>query len=650
MRFSVLLTISLLFSLPGMCQGAGKQMPLTSHQTKPDTNHIRWLLDQGKALEKSLPDTAAYFCKKATALAVSLKQQDFLIECMQQHIGMLNNEARFESALLLAQEHIKMADRLKMPSAQLQAYNEAANEYQYLGDYERATEFYLRSLKKAAAIGDTRMQRKINNNLGSIFIGLKDYATGYAYSTRAYFMAKAAKDTITMGNCMVNMGVAELNEKKYQQALQHFDEAQIIGAHIPDMTLVADALSDKGLVYLTINDLRAATASYQEQKRIADRYNLPYEKLYSLFQLAMVEKKKGNLKNAANYASRAIAIGEAIGTADELMEMYDSMAAIKKQIGDFGSALSFKDKYESINDSLRNKEVQTNIEHLNIQYRSAQKDKQIAEQNLNIERNRTALERKNVWIFASLSGLSALFVILMISLRSYRHRQKLHRQQLLTLQKQYELDTLKASTQARDEERDRIAREMHDDIGSALTTILYLCDELKTGYKEGPGSPVHRIADTATSVVDKMNEIVWSMNSEYDSIEDLIAYTRQHCAEFLSAHGLRYQLNQPAFTSSLPLTGEQRRNIYLALKEALHNIVKHASASEVCMSFSVIDNSLVVSVGDNGKGFRQSSAFGNGIKNMRRRMEIIGGRFEINGEQGTQIHLQCPLRATADPI
>ena len=642
-KSSLLIAFTFFFYLHAICQQAGKELSFATARKNADTSQTHWLLDRGKTLESSHPDSSVYYYKKATALALALKQQRLLLACMEQHIELLNYEAKYEEALTLAQQHVAMANQLNDHRVQMQAYNEAANEYEYMGDYEPATEYYLKSLQLATNIGDMKMQRKINNNLGSVFIALKDYATGYNYSSRAYYKAQEDKDTSTMANCLVNMGVAELHQKKYRQALLDFDEAEKIGYRITDMTLVADALSDKGLVYLTTHNLSAAAASYNQQKSIADKYDLPYEKLYSLFQLAMVEKEKGNFKTANDYTARAIAIGESIGTADELMEMYDSMSVIKAKTGDFKSALFYKNKYVAIDDSLRNQQVQTNIHHLNIQYRTAQKDKQIAEQNLSIERNKRAIEKKNMWIFVSFAGIIALTVILILSIRSYRHKQKLYKQELLTLQKENEVNTLKAKMQAREEERDRIAREMHDDIGSALTTILYLSDDLKTQDKEAAIYSAERITTTASSVVDKMNEIIWSMNPDYDTLNNLIAYTRQHCAEFLRDHGLRYHLDLPQTISDLPLSGEQRRNIYLIIKEALHNIVKHAHATEVNIAFHLNDKNLDIAIHDNGKGLIQTSPFGNGLKNMRHRIQNIGGNFEIISGAGTTVKLKCPL-------
>jgi signal transduction histidine kinase len=140
-----------------------------------------------------------------------------------------------------------------------------------------------------------------------------------------------------------------------------------------------------------------------------------------------------------------------------------------------------------------------------------------------------------------------------------------------------------------------------------------------------------------------MNEIIWSMNPDHDTLNDLIAYTRRHCAEFLRDHELPYELDIPGTIADLPLSGEQRRNIYLVIKEALHNIVKHAHATNVQIVFRLNGQRLNVIIHDNGKGLQKDLYSGNGITNMRRRVENIGGSFSIESGTGTTVKLDCPL-------
>jgi len=612
--------------------------------TPENKEKIEIYLDYGKSLAGSNPDSAEIFYEKAKELAEHLNDLKGMSKYLSYQINLFNQKAQFEEGLTAAQKDIAIAQQSKDPKILIKAYNDVANEYEYLADYQQASEYYIKSLKLATDANNLEMQSKIEDNLASIFLWLKDYSLAYTYSTKAFVIAQQRHDTVTMGNCLLNTGVAEIHQKKYKDALSHFIQSEKIGYRIPDMSLVADALSDEGLVYYTIHNLEAANEKYRQELDLSQKFNLLYEQLYALFQLAVIEKEKNNFQQAAQYASRAIAIGEELNTPAELMEMYDTMSVIKQKLGKSAEALLFKNKYVAINDSITNAQIQTNIHHLNIQFHSAQKDKKIAEQNLSIEKNKAAIEKKNMLLFIFLGGIVALIAILILSIRNYRHKQKLHQQSLLTLQKQHELETLKEKMQAREEERDRIGREMHDDIGSALTTILYLSDELKTKSKDSDPTIASKISSTATGIVDKMNEIIWSMNRQYDTLDDLVAYTRQHAVEFLQTHSLKYHFHAPESIPDIHISGEQRRNIYLVIKESLHNIVKHSDASEVNISFQ-INEGLQACIHDNGKGFQMQNQrrFGNGLKNMQQRMESIGGSFEIENNNGTTVKLYCPL-------
>ncbi len=198
--------------------------------------------------------------------------------------------------------------------------------------------------------------------------------------------------------------------------------------------------------------------------------------------------------------------------------------------------------------------------------------------------------------------------------------------------------------QGKEAERKRIAGEMHDDIGSSLTTIMYLSNNLNSNDEQLKNKTINKITTTAGFVVDKMNEIIWSMNKEYDTLEDLITYIRYNTVQLLENFNMNYKFKIPSEIPSISLSGEKRRNIYLVVKEAVHNIIKHAEATEAEIEF-IIDGNIKINIIDNGKGFDETehSKFGNGLKNMKSRMETIGGRFSIFCNGKTNITISLPL-------
>lgn len=207
-----------------------------------------------------------------------------------------------------------------------------------------------------------------------------------------------------------------------------------------------------------------------------------------------------------------------------------------------------------------------------------------------------------------------------------------------------ELDKYKAIMEARDKERNRIAQEMHDDIGSGLTSIRLLSEIAKAKSNLQGMEEVEKISASANNLIEKMNEIIWSMNSRNDSLPNLIAYIRHQVVEFFEPFTIKLRIITPESIPEIVISGETRRNIVLAVKEALHNIIKHANATNVEVHFNLANN-LEILICDNGTGIdpREIQHHNNGLRNMEERMKAIGGDFTLGGEMGTIVTFLVPI-------
>jgi signal transduction histidine kinase len=208
--------------------------------------------------------------------------------------------------------------------------------------------------------------------------------------------------------------------------------------------------------------------------------------------------------------------------------------------------------------------------------------------------------------------------------------------------KEYEKEL--AVFKAQQQERNRISADMHDELGSGLTAIRLMSEIAKNKMKEETPKEIDRISNSADDVLNKMNAIIWSMNSGNDSVDNLISYIRQYATEYLDGTSVHCTINTPPLVKSLELSGDKRRNIFLCVKETLNNTLKHSKASEVKIDFEV-NHSLVINISDNGIGIdlQNLRMFGNGIQNVRRRMEAIGGGVKIANNNGTMTTLFLPL-------
>lgn len=237
------------------------------------------------------------------------------------------------------------------------------------------------------------------------------------------------------------------------------------------------------------------------------------------------------------------------------------------------------------------------------------------------------------WWFRLAMG-SVIILAAMYAIRFY-YRRKLEKQMSL-LEKQ----------QAIEKERTRIATDMHDDLGAGLSRIKFLSETI--GIKKQKQIPIEddisSIRQYSHEMIDKMGEIVWALNERNDSLSDLLSYTRAYAVEYLSQNGIQSVVNAPDQLPAGFVSGEYRRNIYLSVKEALHNIVKHSGAQQVVITVE-LDHWLVITIADDGAGFstRDINPYSNGLMNMKKRMTDIGGSLEIVHEKGTTIRLKAPV-------
>ncbi|GAC1705982.1 MAG: hypothetical protein NVS9B7_13470 [Flavisolibacter sp.] len=442
----------------------------------------------------------------------------------------------------------------------------------------------------------------------------------------------------------MNLALCKKATGKYLDAEQELKEVLVLGRILEDYSLELDSYNNLGGLYNQIKEYSKAIEIFETALKIAIKNKNPGYELIALQGLAESFQKKGRLAEADQQAQKAIRIAILINARQELDELYLRAALIREDLGDYKMALFYNKEYQKLNDTLLNEKIRDNINDMEVQYQTATKDKAIAEQSLALEKNKIDIRNKNMWLGILIIGVLLFIALTVLSFRFYRQKQALNQQAIRTLENEKEVIRLKSVLEGKDEERQRISKEMHDDLGSGLTSILYLIDNLKEANPGQADGISHKISLTANALVDKMNEIIWSMNKGNDNLEDLVVYLRHSIGELLENAKIAYSFNIPDEIPAVRLTGEQRRNIYLVVKEATHNIMKHARASYVTIDF-FFSNTLRIKIHDNGKGIDMEKLrkFGNGLNNMHQRMSIIGGKLLVQADQGSLVDLTLPL-------
>jgi signal transduction histidine kinase len=411
--------------------------------------------------------------------------------------------------------------------------------------------------------------------------------------------------------------------------------------------------------------------------------------------LGVVNRHLGNYPESRKYLNEGLALSKEIGDKNQIKTNYISLSKLDSTEGHFAQALEHHKMYILYKDSLLDAENNDQMDQMKIQYETEKKDReiellnkdneiqalQLKQQQASLLASRLESEKKLLLINNSMeiqelnlaktkrdleqqkaeaemkaaenellnkdralkeeqlekqkllrNGMFAgVFLIVLVGLllfRSFRLRKKLEKQQAIV------------------QERHRISADLHDDVGSGLSKITLLSGLLKMQAKTPENrKEAEKISETALELSSTISEIIWALNSNNDYVDNMVAYIRRYAAEYFEDSPVKLKIATEGKILPTPINGEHRRNIFYSVKEALHNILKHAEATEAELKFVVINDKLDVIISDNGIGLPDGNfnRFGNGIRNMKARMKSISGDFKIASDHGTRINLKLAI-------
>ena len=495
-------------------------------------------------------------------------------------------------------------------------------------------------------------------------------------------------------------------EGLFNEAMRDLDQAEQLAFGLQDSTLIANVYNLKGLLHENIQDSREALphllqALHWFPSRPQARY--PVSELHHIHgNLGSYLTELGRLDSAGMHLRRSLELATAAaapraiavahwslgnlalrrGLADSALACFDRSIAVAHALAEAGmrkeadvalqEALAYLDTHRAgiglvtqrnfarvaaatwreLGD-LEGAFVQLGAWHridslitarnihtaLNTQAELLRSDQELElaklEQARLDETLRAERFRQRAAIAAALGLLVLITVIYLLNSSRQRQKQRLAELEVLRLRQERTIAEL--------ELRERLGRDMHDDLGAGLSA-LKLRSEMALRKETDPAQRelLRTLAGNAGDLMASMRQIIWAMNGGQASLEDLVVYTASHARTYLADSGLQAQVTSDGPWPGLQLDSETRRNVFLIVKEALHNVVKHAQARTVQVVLHW-ENGLHVEVRDDGQGFSGAEGGGNGLRNMHKRAAMLGGTLEVRSEGGTAIMLRVPL-------
>jgi two-component system, NarL family, sensor histidine kinase DesK len=254
-------------------------------------------------------------------------------------------------------------------------------------------------------------------------------------------------------------------------------------------------------------------------------------------------------------------------------------------------------------------------------------------------------KEQEVWILIISTSLLLIFIggIFLLLLLISRKR-KLNFQQLIMEEKikSQNLEIEKKNILIK--ERERIIKDLHDDLGGSLNSIQLIGDLIMNHDLEEIKlkESIAKISNTSKNISQQMKTVVWSMDSEKDSLLNLVEYINYYSKDFFQPTAIQFEFTNNTIEDKF-ISGFLRKNIFLVIKEAINNIIKHSNATRASVDFKIVDNTILIAIKDNGIGIEAINSFGNGLKNIKNRIAEINGSITIQKENGTLILIEVGL-------
>ncbi|KIC65086.1 sensor histidine kinase [Chryseobacterium taiwanense] len=235
-----------------------------------------------------------------------------------------------------------------------------------------------------------------------------------------------------------------------------------------------------------------------------------------------------------------------------------------------------------------------------------------------------------------------VFVILM-----YNRKQLLFLKEKQLKESEYQNQLLQKELEKQksiEKERERISHDMHDDLGAGISALKLQAEFLKQRAEdEDLKSDIDELLKTSEEMNLSMREMLWSLNSGNDTLGSFVDYSKMYAYNFLKKTKIQLSTENENVVSETMISTEQRRNLFLCLKEALNNAYKHSLSTQLKLSFIQKDKEFIMKISDNGIGINHEKSEGNGLRNMKRRMQEQNGHCEVTTENGTHLFFRINL-------
>lgn len=536
-------------------------------------------------------------------------------------------------------------------------YANISNVYLIKNNYTEAMDFAIKAVETAEQIPqqDFKIYSKeeniarLANNISGLMTHLKEYDKALLYLNKAEAVARKLQRDSVLITILVNKGGALTDLKRNTEAIEVLREVINLVDHNDIKAIKAIALSNLVHIYTEIENYGKAI-TYLEELEAMTPYLDEEMRGQTMLQKGDIYLQRKQYTDALHYLQKCLAFAKGSKITKLEHNAHDALIQLYTRTGEYKKALEHQSIYIKLHDSLYNTDVTNATRELEARYHIAQKDKALAESQLDIDRQKTSIIYRNIGIGVTLAGLTFISLLFYSNRRTARNKQRLliaelesSRQKEELLQSRNEVEQFRSMMLGEEKERSRLAGELHDGIISRLSAIkMNLASAIKRN----------------NSPAEQDNNFPVILKQLAEATEELRRTSHNLMPEALLHRGLESALRTFCTQMDQLFTGrihfyvfgeleniemERQLAVYRMVQELVQNAIKHAQANHIVVQLSYQDNMLGITVEDNGKGLPQetNALQGIGLAHLRMKVEAFNGKMEVSSsaESGTSVYI-----------
>ncbi|HLZ17309.1 MAG TPA: tetratricopeptide repeat protein, partial [Cyclobacteriaceae bacterium] len=575
-------------------------------------------------------DSSLLMHRQALGIAQKFTYENEIAETYQGIALTFMRQSQPDSARAYLQQALAIWVQSGNTLKQASVYVNLGNVYLDETNYTDALDQFIKAEKiYESPSEDKEGLSKALGNIGNIESILGNNEMALEYTQRALTLSRETKNNLNVAYCHRLLGRIYRKKSAYEKALSEYREANAIYTLRGDQRNESETCQSIGNIFYDLREYKSALAEYEKSLRIAHRISNTALMAFSFSGMgfAWYELKKFN--QAIIYFDSSIVKAKEIKNRYLVMDAYQVISNIHEEQSHYQEALKFHRLYSELKDSLAHEENRQGTEEMEAKYQNAKKQNQIEllqkdqlVKDISLQQNRTVQS----------AMVLAFGLLIVIGLLVYNRHRLIH-----NAKRQMEIEQM----------RNEIARDLHDDMGSTLSSIHIISQlALKEAQGELYTKYFQRIADHSAKMMESMSDMVWSINPENDSLQKMLAKMKEFSAEMLEPKNMSYQFHGDETFNGTALDVAKRKNLFLIFKETIKNAAKYSEGTFVDIQIAHVDNDLQLIIRDNGKGFDVTKVqHGNGLRNMRARAREINADlgFETVIGKGTTLKLKLPL-------